>query len=107
DYLSSSDIFVLPSKDEGLPISIIEAMRAGLPVIATSVAGIPEMIDHQKNGLLIQPTITSLVSALTSLNKYDWQMMGKMARRTYEEKFTLHQMIKGYCTVIKNTLKNT
>ena len=47
-YLSEADLFILTSKDEGLPISIIEAMRASLPIIATKIAGIPEMIIDRK-----------------------------------------------------------
>lgn len=44
NYLLRSDIFMLPSRDEGFPISILEAMRAGLPIISTNIAGIPEMV---------------------------------------------------------------
>jgi len=50
-----SDIFILPSYGEGLPITILEAMAAGLPVIATSVGAIPEIIEDGKNGFLTEP----------------------------------------------------
>ena len=53
--LRSSDIFVLPTFSEGLPISLLEAMAAGLPIISTPVGAIPEVIDEGKNGFLIQP----------------------------------------------------
>ena len=53
-YLAASDIFVLLSENEGLPISIIEAMRAGLAIISTNVSGIPELVSNN-NGLLIAP----------------------------------------------------
>jgi glycosyltransferase involved in cell wall biosynthesis len=53
DLLRLSDIFVLPSLDEGLPMSLLEAMASGIPVIATPVGDIPEVIQHNKEGLLI------------------------------------------------------
>ena len=53
--LEESTIFVLSSRFEGLPISIIEAMNKGLPIVATTVGGIPEIVEDQKNGLLFQP----------------------------------------------------
>ncbi len=51
--LRAMDVFVLPSVNEGFGIAIVEAMHAGLPVIATRVGGIPEVIDHEKTGLLV------------------------------------------------------
>ena len=55
EILSLFDIFILPSLWEGLPTSIIEAMVMGLPVIASKVGGIPELIDDWENGILIEP----------------------------------------------------
>ena len=52
DLLSSSDVFVLPSYNEGLPISILEAMTYGLPIVATPVGGIPEIVKDGVNGYL-------------------------------------------------------
>jgi len=52
--MNSSDIFILPSYAEGLPIAILEAMAAGLPVISTPVGSIPEVIKEEVNGYLIE-----------------------------------------------------
>ena len=49
------DVFVLPSIKEGLPYTIIEAMAAEVPIVATRVGGVPELIEHNKNGLLVEP----------------------------------------------------
>ena len=49
------DVFVLPSIKEGLPYTIIEAMAAEVPIVATRVGGVPELIEHNKNGLLVKP----------------------------------------------------
>ena len=53
--LTDTDVYVLPSYNEGLPISILEAMAYSKPVISTTVGGIPELIKHKKNGLLFEP----------------------------------------------------
>lgn len=53
EVYKQADIFILPSHHEGMPISIIEAMAAGLPVIATEVGGIPDLIEPEVNGLLV------------------------------------------------------
>jgi colanic acid/amylovoran biosynthesis glycosyltransferase len=54
--LDTSDIFVLPSLAEGLPISAMEALAVGVPVVATNIAGTSELIEHGKTGLLVRPT---------------------------------------------------
>lgn len=61
-YLSDKDIFVLPSLYEGMPMSIIEAMGTGLPIVATNVGGIPDML-NQDSALLIEPEETAIAGA--------------------------------------------
>jgi glycosyltransferase involved in cell wall biosynthesis len=63
-----SDIYVLPSYVEGMPIGLLEAMSYGLPSVATTVGGIPSMIEDEENGLLIPPrNVSALVEALERL----------------------------------------
>lgn len=60
-----SSVFVLPSYNEGVPISILEAMSFDLPVIATEVGGIPDILEHEVNGLLIAPgNVDELTAAM-------------------------------------------
>jgi glycosyltransferase involved in cell wall biosynthesis len=97
NLLTSADAFVLSTHYEGLPISILEAMRAGLPVIATSVSGIPEEIDDGISGLLTQPRDPkSIAAALRKLieNPDLRRAMGLAARRKYLQEFTAVRMYK-------------
>ena len=55
DLLHAMDVFVLPSLWEGLPLSLVLAMGAGLPVVATTVAGVPEVVENERTGLLVPP----------------------------------------------------
>ena len=101
EYLVNSDAYILPSEDEGLPMAIIEAMRASLPIVSTKVGGVPEMIEDQKNGLLITPCVDDVYGILLHLDEYDWEKMGKQARLNFEQKFTVEKMVDGYSKLLK------
>ena len=95
-YLSSFDCFVLPSLSEGLSSSILSAMAASLPVIATNVGGIPELIQHEENGLLVPPADPiALAQAIQRLgdNPVEAFRMGRQGRLRAEKQFTLQRMI--------------
>jgi glycosyltransferase involved in cell wall biosynthesis len=67
-FLSAFDVFVLPSLWEGMPLAVLEAMSAGLPVIATRVAGTPEIVEDGITGLLVDPAQPrQLANAMTTL----------------------------------------
>ena len=55
EVLNNSNVYILPSYNEGLPISILESMSYGKPIISTNVGGIPEIVKNKRNGLLITP----------------------------------------------------
>ena len=97
DYLSKADIFILMSRNEGLPISIIEAMREGLPVISTNISGIPELIENGNNGILLEPDVSQLTNLLNHIDLYNWKVMGESSKKIYKEKFTLDRMFSEYC----------
>jgi glycosyltransferase involved in cell wall biosynthesis len=62
ELLACCDLSVLPSQSEGLPNSVLEAMAAGVAVVATSVGGVPELIENEVSGLLIPPNNPSALS---------------------------------------------
>jgi glycosyltransferase involved in cell wall biosynthesis len=66
--LSSSDVFILPSYHEGLPVAMLEAMAWGLPVIVSPVGGIGDVVKHHLTGLLVEPgNVQQLMAAMQSL----------------------------------------
>jgi len=90
------DLFVLPSLSEGLSSAILAAMAASLPVIATNVGGIPELVRHGHNGLLVPPgDPNSLAKAIQFLcdNPQEAREMGRRGRLRAEEEFTLARKI--------------
>ena len=105
--LSIMDIFILCSTSEGMPVTLLEAMAAGRPIVATDVGGVSEVIEHGKNGLLIEPNSHELLAdAILDLltNKEKAQRMGLSARNKFESNFTLSAMIKKYEDVYASLL---
>jgi glycosyltransferase involved in cell wall biosynthesis len=110
DLLAAADIFVLPSRSEGLPIALLEAMAAGLAVIASRIGGIEEVISDGIGGLLVPVddyvelayTISRLVSdPPIRLN------LGKSARQVVEKSYTLDQMCEEYLKMMKKYRKHS
>jgi glycosyltransferase involved in cell wall biosynthesis len=95
--LGQHHIFVLMSEHEGLPISIIEAMRAGLAIVASDLPGIRELLTHRVHGLLVENDAQLLAEALLSLiTAPDLRArLGHAARQEYETRFTPSRMAKA------------
>ena len=102
-YLSKADIYVLPSYNEQMPMSILEAMGFGLPVISTFVGGIPEMVTPGENGILIEAgdkkALTAALKELSGDSKKR-ERMGKkslsMVAEKFDSKVIIEQLIKIY-----------
>lgn len=92
------DILLLMSISEGLPMSIIEAQSLGIPVITTDVGGIPEIITHESNGLIVKRDVTDLTNAIDRLidNKDLRQLMSIRSMENFQSKFTVQMMSEKY-----------
>ena len=96
DILAAADLFVLPSLSEGFPFVLLEALAMGLPVVASQVNGVPELIGDHKTGLLVPPrdpqalatAIREVLSDSTAASK-----MGAAGRAVVEERFTVDRMV--------------
>ena len=101
-YLHDADMFTLPSKYEGIPITIIEALGTGLPIVASNVGGIPDMITNGKDGLLCEPTVDSVVEKLEQFikNKSLREQCGRNALET-AKRFSAENMAREYLKIYK------
>lgn len=101
--LGEIDIYVFPSLWEGLPYSLLEAMRAGLPIVSTNVGGIPEAIRDQVDGITVPPrSAEALAKAIRSLLQDPAlaDRFARSARKRYEELFSLQRMQQDFVTVV-------
>ena len=100
------DIFVLPSiSSEGLPMTILEAMATGLPVIASDIAGIPEVIQNEKNGILSPPQdVQALTSAIEKIANHTSlrRELGQNAQNTIQERFTMDSVCRKIQSLYKH-----
>jgi glycosyltransferase involved in cell wall biosynthesis len=97
ELLAANHIFVLSTHYEGFPISILEAMRAGMPIIATAVNGIPEQVIDGVTGLLVPPEDpTALAQAIKRLavDPALRQQLGKAAQAKFHQEFTCTKMVE-------------
>ncbi len=96
-FLSAFDIFLLPSVKEGLPYAVLEAGLAGLPVVASKVGGIPDIIDNGETGILVTPArpgeITRAVEYLIQ-NPDTRKTYGKHLKEKVHKNFSVEEMVK-------------
>jgi len=85
EYMSASDIFVLPSLSEGFPMVILEAMASGLPIVATKVGGIPEVVKDGENGLLVEPKNSKQIAEKVLLLLENNELREKISNNNIEK----------------------
>lgn len=104
--MQKCDIFVLPSIYEGIPMTLIEAMGTGMPIVASNVGGIPDMIENEKSGLLCEPTVEGVAAGLERLisSADDRKLYGQNALIS-SEKFSADKMAKDYYEIYLKACK--
>jgi glycosyltransferase involved in cell wall biosynthesis len=110
EYLEGIDIFVLPSLWEGMPFALLEAMGFGLPVVATDVGGVRDLIPDANFGIVVPPA-DSLALQEGILRYVDSprlrKTVGTLARMRVMQEFSTEQMIEGTLGVYSEVLNNT
>ena len=102
DYLSQSKVFVLSSKNEGIPVSILEAMNHGLPIIAPNIGGIPDFVSS-KNGILFEvdnkDDLSMAMSSIIADNKKLCEISSY--NKKYSENFSIDKTAEDYLKIFK------
>lgn len=110
DLLVASDFFILPSLWEGLPMALLEAMSAGLPIVASEVSGTVQVMIPGKTGLLVPPGDSQqLASAILRLldNPQEAQAMGAAAREQVEANFSARKQADEHMVLYQRLLATT
>ena len=101
-HLHQADVFLLPSKFEGMPMTIIEAMGTGLPIVASAVGGVPDMLTNEESGLLVSSEPERIAEAVIRLSRDEAlrECLGRKAKQE-SQRFSAEHMARSYCAVYK------
>ena len=106
--LAAADLFLLTSVSEGIPLTVIEAMAAGLPVVSTAAGGLAEMVEEGRTGFLTRvaddKTLAARMVRLAE-NPDERQSMGKCGREKAERQFSLVSMMEAYRRLYRETVR--
>ena len=104
---SAADVMIAPSIQDNLPNTVMESLACGTPVVAFGIGGIPDMIEHQKNGYLAKPFETEDLAygikwVLEDTNR--WKKLSENAREKVEKEFNVVKVAKRYTDLYKDVL---
>src|SRR5690606_27324346 len=108
-YYSAADLFVYPSLWDNCPLSVLENMGTGTPVITYNTGGIPELVEHMGTGYIAEYNNSSDFAngLITFLSNEDLRKIAsKRSREVFEQKFTQTQMINNYLNLYKEIIEN-
>ena len=107
DYYAAMDVFVLPSRYEGLPNAVIEAAVAGRAIIATDVGGVSEIIRNDENGCVVPPEDVGRMSQALVALLDDGELrrrLGECARDTAQSRYARDAMVDAYLRVYEDVI---
>jgi glycosyltransferase involved in cell wall biosynthesis len=107
DFLAAFDLFVMPSVMEGLCTAILDAFAAGVPVVASRAGGIPELVEHEATGLLVEPRRPRELAAAIARALHDEPLRRRLiegGRARLHERFTEDAMVEGTLAVYRELL---
>ncbi len=109
EILAASNVFVLTSRWEGNPLTVMEAMAAGNAVVCTAVGGVPELVTDGSTGRLVPPSdAAGLANVMTELagNAEQREALGKAAAREAEQRFDVSRMATSYAALYERLLQD-
>ncbi|MEP6698573.1 MAG: glycosyltransferase [Verrucomicrobiota bacterium] len=107
-YMNRADVLVCSSRDEAMPVTMMEAMSLGKAVISSAVGGIPEVLQDGENGLLVRPeSAKALAEAIRRLieDRTLVRRLGEKARATYEKQFTMERFSRDFCDWVRQAMQ--
>lgn len=110
DYIAHCDALLMPSLHEGLPYTLLEAMALGIPIVASRVGGLAEVIQDESTGLLVPPQhAEALAHAICRLHEKPVlrSQLGSQARRLQQAKYSLEAMTARYLAIYRELDANT
>lgn len=106
---AAADVFVIPSTEDNLPNTALEAMACGTPVVAFNIGGLPDVVIHQENGYLAAPLeSTDLAYGISWIieNQERWQYLSAQARKTVEDRFSMDLQVQRYISLYNDIIQN-
>jgi glycosyltransferase involved in cell wall biosynthesis len=105
-FFSAADAFIMSSKSEGVPMSLLQAFSLGVPAIVTDVGGMAEVVRLAKAGFIVPPTdLTAMAEAILQMtaSSAERERFSKNAIEAFHSHFTLQAMVDAYMDLYRNT----